>query len=168
MPNLTRRQQRFVEEYLLDLNAKQAAIRAGYSPKTSEWIGPQLLQKSHVVKSVNEAMVARAQRTGVTQDRVLRELERIAFADPRSVMSWGPDGVRLRRSEDLSDAEAALVSEVSESVTEAGGSLKLKTNDKLKALELVGRHLGMFTDKLALSGTVGIARVQRTVVDPAK
>lgn len=141
---MTPKQRRFVDEYLVDLCAKAAAIRAGYSSRTAESIGLQLLRKTQVKAAVEARIAARAQRTEVKQDDVLRELARIAFADPRKVMAWGPGGVKLRESTALTDDEAALVAEVGETTSKDGGSLKLKTNDKLKALELLGRHLGMF------------------------
>lgn len=80
---LTPKQKRFVDEYLIDLNATQAAIRAGYSKRTAEWIGPQLLGKTHVSEAVTERMRARELRTEITQDRVLQELAKIAFSDIR-------------------------------------------------------------------------------------
>lgn len=152
---LTAKQDRFVEEYLVDLNATQAAIRAGYSAKTAEWIGPQLLGKTHVAKAVSDAMEVRSKRVHVTQDRIIIELARIAFSDARQVMRWGPDGVELIDSDSLSDDAAALVSEVAQTVTRAGGSIKAKVHDKLKALEMLGRHLGMFKDRTELTGPDG-------------
>ena len=165
MRKLTPKQQRFVEEYLVDLNATQAAIRAGYSPKTAGQIGERLLKKVEIQQALAERMKAREQRTEVTQDRVVKELAKIAFGDPRNVMSWGPSGVKLKASTELTDDEAAFVSEVSETTTEHGGSLKLKTNDKLKALELLGRHLGMFKEKVEVTGKDG-GPIQTQNADP--
>lgn len=168
MRKLTPKQQRFVEEYLVDLNATQAAIRAGYSPKTAGQIGEKLLKKAEIREALAERMKARQQRTEVTQDRVVKELAKIAFGDPRNVMTWGPSGVTLKASAELTDDEAAFVSEVSETTTEHGGSLKLKTNDKLKALELLGRHLGMFKEKVEVTGKDGGPVESKTVtVDDA-
>lgn len=165
MRKLTPKQQRFVEEYLVDLNATQAAIRAGYSPKTAGQIGDRLLKKAETQQALAERMKAREQRTEVTQDRVVKELAKIAFGDPRNVMTWGPTGVKLKASTELTDDEAAFVSEVSETTTEHGGSLKLKTNDKLKALELLGRHLGMFKEKVEVTGKDG-GPIQTQNADP--
>lgn len=152
---LNDKQRRFVDEYLIDLNATQAAIRAGYSAKTAASQGERLLRNVEIQALLTERMKAREQRTDVTQDRVVNELAKIAFGDPRKVMAWGPSGVKLKDSAELTDDEAAFVSEVSETTTEHGGSLKLKTNDKLKALELLGRHLGMFKEKVELTGKDG-------------
>ena len=108
MLKLRPKQKMFVEEYLVDLNATQAAIRAGYSAKTASSIGEQNLRKLDIQTAIQEAMKARQERTGVTQDRVIAELARIAFGDQRSVMEWGPSGVKLRDSKSLTDDQAAI------------------------------------------------------------
>ena len=147
MAGLTPKQRKFVAEYLVDLNATRAAIRAGYSAKTADRIGPELLGKTCVREAVEAAQKRREKRTEITQDRVLNELARVAFGNSRAVMSWGPGGLVLRDSAELTEDEAALVSEVRETTTKDGGSMALKTHDKMKALELLGKHLGMFDKK---------------------
>src|SRR4051794_3270810 len=142
--SLTARQARFVAEYLVALNAPQAAIRSGYSAATANQIGARLLANVKVAAAIAEAQAARSRRTEVTADRVVLELARVAFGDPRRVMSWGPGGVKLRPSAELADDEAAIVAEVGETTTKEGGSLRVKTVDKLGALRLLGQHLGMF------------------------
>lgn len=148
MAKLTPKQKRFVAEYLVDLNATQAAIRAGYSEKRASEIGYQLLQKTTVQAETRKAMADREERTGVTQDWVVQELYKIAHAD-RGGIAKVVGGVRvvLTDTDDL-DAEqrAALVG-----VEETKFGIKVTTCDKLKALELLGRHLGMFTDKQEIS-----------------
>ena len=141
---LTAKQARFVEEYLVDLNASAAARRAGYSQKTAEWIGPQLLTKSHVQEYLQSAQRERSARTGITADRVIAEIAKVAFADPRKVMSWGPGGVELKDSESLTDADAAIISEVSESSSQSGTSVKVKLHSKLDALEKLAKHVGVY------------------------
>ena len=145
---LTDKQAAFVAEYLVDLNATQAAIRAGYSERTAYRIGAELLHKTSVAEAIAAGQAKRAQRVEITADRVVSELAKIAFADPRDLMEWGPDGVKLKASADLTEEQAASVAEVSETTTKDGGSLKLKKHDKVKALELLGRHMGMFKDKV--------------------
>lgn len=168
MAKLTPKQLRFVEEYLVDLNATQAAIRAGYSAKTAGQIGERLLKKVEIQQALSDGMKKREQRTEITQDMVVAELAKIAFSDQRKVMMWGPSGVKLRDSESLAEDDAAIVSEVSETITAAGGSLKLKTHDKVKALELLGKHLGMFKDKVEITGkNGGPVESQTVVVDEA-
>lgn len=147
MVGLTPKQRKFVSEYLVDLNATQAAIRAGYSKKTAGTMAQRLVAKSHIREAIKAAQSRREKRTEITQDRVLNELARVAFGNSRAVMSWGPGGLALRNSDDLTEDEAALVSEVRETTTRDGGSLALKTHDKMKALELLGKHLGMFDRK---------------------
>ena len=104
---LTEKQKLFVAEYLKDPNAKGAAIRAGYSEKTAEQIGYQLLQKTSVAEAIAKAQKKREQRTEITADKVLKELASIGFNDEKE-----------------------------------------RTADRLKALELIGKHLGMYTDKV--------------------
>lgn len=155
MRKLTPKQARFVDEYLVDLNATQAAIRAGYSKKTAGQIGERLLKKVEIQQALAERMKAREKRTEITQDMVLRELAKIAFGDQRRVMEWGPAGVKLRDSTQITDDEAAIVAEVSETITANGGTLKLKTHDKVGALKLLGDHLGMFKQQVELTGKGG-------------
>ena len=145
---LTPKQAEFVRQYLVDLNATQAAIRAGYSEKTAYSTGQRMLKNVEVQNAIAQAQVQRTKRTEITADRVVAELAKIAFADPRELMEWGPEGVKLKDSADLTEGQAASVAEVSETTTKDGGSLRLKKHDKVKALELLGRHLGMFTDKV--------------------
>jgi phage terminase small subunit len=154
MSKLNPRQQRFVEEYLVDLNAAQAAVRAGYAPRSARQIAGRLMTNDDIAAAIRAAQQARSQRMEITQDAVARELARIAFGDPRRVMSWGPDGVKLRPSGDLTDDEAAIVAEVVETRTEAGGTLRVKVANKVEALKLLGQHLGMFVDRLNVNGTV--------------
>lgn len=149
MSKLTPKQQRFVDEYLIDLNATQAAIRAGYSNKTAEWIGPQLLKKTHVTERIEKCMKEREKRTHISQDRVLNELARIGFSDIRKAVKWTKSTVMLIASEAIDDDTAAAISEVSEGKE----GLKLKLHDKKGALVDIGRHLGMFKDKAVLELT---------------
>lgn len=151
---LNPKQKQFVAEYLIDLNGKQAAIRAGYSPKTAEAQASRLLSHVKVAEAVAKAKATRAQRNEITADRVLQEMARIAFSDMRRFTTWGPDGVKLRDYEDLTDEEAAAVSEVSQTITEAGGSIKFKLHDKRAALVDLGKHIGLFTEKLDVSTSV--------------
>lgn len=153
---LTPKQTAFVAEYLVDLNATQAAIRAGYSVKSAARIGVELLNKTQVREAIAANQAKRAQRVEITADRVVSELAKIAFADPRDLMEWGPDGVKLKDSADLTEEQAASVAEVSETTTKDGGSLKLKKHDKVKALELLGRHMGMFKDKVETEVSGGL------------
>lgn len=158
------KQQRFVEEYLIDLNATQAAVRAGYrgDPNT---IGPRLLVNVGVRSHIEAAMKAREQRTEITQDRVLRELARIAFFDLRKL--YRADG-SLKAMHELDDEAAAVLAAVDvvevAKVSIEGGEVvhtpeftkKVKVPDKVAALALAMRHLGMLKDKLEHSGEIGV------------
>ena len=141
---MTPRQHRFVEEYLVGLNATQAARRAGYSAKSAAGRGSRLLRNPAVAAAIEKAQDLRAARTQVSADRVVTELAKVAFGDPRRLFSWGPGGVELRESSELTEAEAALVSEVSETRTAAGGTRRVKLHCKMTALTALGKHLGLF------------------------
>jgi phage terminase small subunit len=163
---LNDRQARFVAEYLLDLNATQAAIRAGYSPASARTQAADLLTNPNIAAAIAEAQAARSRRTEVTADRVVLELARVAFGDPRRVISWGPGGVRLRPSAELADEEAAIVAEVGETTTKDGGSLRLKTVDKLGALRLLGQHLGLFLERRQVEATtIVVTRLDFSAAD---
>ena len=160
--DLTPKQQRFVDEYLVDLNAKQAAIRAGYSPRSAEVTGSRLLSNAKVAAAVAARQNRRAKRLEVTQDRVLQELARIAFADIRDLFTWDEERACYIPSRDLTDDEAAVVASIEAETTEIGEDmpvrkikLKLKTYDKLGALEKLAKHLGMFVDRLEHTGPGG-------------
>lgn len=169
MDELTAKQATFVREYLVDLNGKQAAIRAGYSPKTAEAQASRLLTYAKVSKAVAAAQAERAKRTEIDADRVIAELAKIGFSDIRKVAKWAsnvavaaPDErtvdeilesgelrtavvniVELIDSESIDDETAAAISEISMSDK---GTLKVKLHDKRAALVDLARHLGLFKD----------------------
>ena len=109
---LTLRQQRFVDEYAVDLSATKAARRAGSSANTTRSQGQRLSTNVDIQQAIRKAVEERAQRTNITADRVVRELARIAFQDPSDVVAWGPDGVRVRDSDDLPEDVRRAVAEV--------------------------------------------------------
>lgn len=144
-PNLTPKQQLFIQEYLVDLNATQAAIRAGYSENTAYSIGQENLKKPEIQEAVQKFMKLREIRTQITQDRVLAELAKIAFSDLNEFVEVDESGkIKVKPSNQV---DGTVLSEISESVTQNGRTKKVKLHDKMKALELIGRHLAMFTDK---------------------
>lgn len=157
---LTAKQQRFVAEYLVDLNATQAATRAGYSARNADKIGSQLLGKTRVSDAVAFAMKARESRTLITQDRVLQELGRIAFFDIRRL--YTEDG-NLKKPHELDDEAAAVLAGIDTVTTSLGGdddavsltTKKAKVFDKTAALTLAMRHLGMLKDKTEITGSGG-------------
>jgi phage terminase small subunit len=156
---LTAKQKRFVEEYLIDLNATQAAIRAGYSPNTAYSIGNENLNKPEIRARIGKAMAERSKRTGINADRVLQELARIAFVKATDVID--ADNATIR--EDASDDDLAVIQSVKVKTipTQNGDGIEreIRLTDKMKALELIGKHLGMFKDKIELSGDVGVVQI---------
>ncbi len=156
---LTPRQARFVDEYLIDLNATQAAIRAGYSRKTAQEQGSRLLSNVMVAAAIEKAIAERAERSGIEADQVLEELGRIAFANAGDYFDWGPDGVSLLDKGDLTEAQRSVVAEVSQTKTKEGGTIRLKLHDKQAALVNLGRHLGLFTDNLKVNGLEGLKQL---------
>ncbi|MBC2659797.1 terminase small subunit [Pseudomonas sp. MSSRFD41] len=177
---LTPKQQRFVDEYLIDLNGTQAAIRAGYSERTARQIADQNMSKLVIKAEIQKRMKSRSERTEITQDMVLRELAKIGFSDIRKVVRWGetmvrmvdsdgegPDdmvpyhGLALIDSTEVDDDTAAAIAEVSQ----GRDGLKVKLHDKKGALVDIGRHLGMFKDKVEMSGPNGAPLLAATLSD---
>ncbi len=152
---VTEKQKRFVEEYLIDLNATQAAIRAGYKGKNQDNIGSELLGKTCIREAINRQIAKRSKRTGVTQDRVINELAKIAFLDMTQVV----DGYGQIKADATPEDRACIESiKYKSSSSDQGESVEreVKVASKLKALELLGKHLGMFSDKLNIEGAVPI------------
>jgi phage terminase small subunit len=152
--DLSNKQKRFIQEYLIDLNATQAAIRAGYKKNYADRMGHKLVENSRVKEAIQKAMDERSKRTEITADMVIQELAKLGFSNMRTFTKWGPRGVTLLDSDELTEDDAACVSEVSETVTESGGSVRFKLHDKKGALELLGKHLKLFTDKVEHSGKI--------------
>ena len=154
---LTTKQRLFVAEYLTDFNATAAYRRAGYTARgnSAEVNASRLLRNAKVAAAIDEAIEERLKALGVTSYRVLEELSRLAFSDVRTYVVWGPDGVRLKESADLTDEAAAAVAEVSQTPSQYGNSIKFKLHDKKGSLELLGKHLKLFTDKHEHSGPEG-------------
>lgn len=148
---MTKKQKRFVEEYLIDLNATQAAIRAGYSPLTARDIGCENLTKPNIQEAIDKAIAERSRRTGVNADRVVRELAKIAFVNAGEVVDFDTAILMDKISE---DDMAAIQSIKVKTFGEDGVEREVKLADKLKALELLGKHLGLFKDKVELDGSV--------------
>ena len=142
---LNEKQKRFVSEYIIDLNAKQAAIRAGYSPKGAEPQASRLLSNAKIQVEIAKAMEDREKRTGITQDRVLAELSAIAFAKATDYVEIDDDGaVKIKATASLTDEQKKAIA----GIKEGANGIEVKLVDKTKALEMLSRHLGLFNDKL--------------------
>lgn len=138
---LTDKQKSFVNEYLIDLNATQAAIRAGYSKKNADKIGSQLLGKSRVSAEIQKAMAKREKRTEITQDRVLKELATIGFFQITDFMKVDKGQLVIKDTSDVDLENIPAISGIK--ATQFG--LDVRFHDKVKALELIGEHLGMWS-----------------------
>lgn len=161
---LTDRQKLFATEYLKDRNATQAAIRAGYSPKTAQEQSSRLLSNVMVRAFVDERAEKIAARIEVTAERIMAEYARIAFADIRRVVKWGADmqaihdadgniigytsGVGVINSDEIDEDAAASISEIAE--TREG--VRIKLHSKVDALHKLGLELGMFKQGVKVGG----------------
>lgn len=158
---LTAKQKAFVQEYLIDLNATQAAIRAGYSEDTATEIGYENIRKPHIKKAIDKAMEERSKRTEITADRVLQELAHIAFDDIKNYLSYRTEKTVVGTDDDtgkpifdyktiveLKDSDAIDTRSIAEISTGPNGVFRFKQYCKDTALINIGKHLGMFTEKL--------------------
>lgn len=163
MTELNDKQARFVEEYLVDLHATQAAIRAGYSEKTAAQQASRLLSDVKISDAIAHAKAERSSRTEITQDMVLKELAKVGFSDLRNVFTR--EG-HIIDPQDWDDDTAGAVSSLevirkpSAERDEDGNQAfeyvhKFKVWDKVSALEKVGKHLGMFPNKHEVTGKDG-------------
>lgn len=144
------RRDRFADEYLIDLNAKQAAIRAGYSPRSAEVTGHRLLRNAKVAQAIQAGIERRSERTGITQDVVLGELLRLARVD---VIDLFDDAGNLKPLREIpEDARRAIAgietNEIFAGENVIGHVRKVKLWDKKGSLELLGKHLKLFTEKI--------------------
>jgi phage terminase small subunit len=155
---LTPRERCFVDEYLVDLNGTRAAVRAGYTEASARTTASELLTKPDISAAVSKALEQRSRRTKLRADKVIRELERLAFSDIADAMEWGTKtiqtisgeereyhGIWLKESKDIPASIRVAIKEVSE-VRGKDGLLttKIQFHDKIRPLELLGKHLGVF------------------------
>lgn len=165
---LNDKQSKFVKEYLVDLNSTQAAIRAGYSTRTAGSIGFELLKKPEIATEIRRELELRSIRTEITQDRVLLEIARLAFNDPRKAFD---ENGALKPIQEWPDEVAAAVSSIKiNEITDSEGNhigetKEIKFWDKGKQIELAGRHLGMWNDKLTLGGDKNNPILTKTLTD---
>jgi phage terminase small subunit len=146
---LTLRQKRFVSEYLIDLNGKQAAIRAGYSPKTAEVQASQTLSMPKVQAAIAAAMARRSQRTEITQDTVLRELAVLAQSDLTHYVIDDHGEVQLRPG--ALEGAMRAVSSLKKKITHSDAGVSYETTltlwNKPSAVRMAGEHTGLFTGR---------------------
>lgn len=152
---MTEKQKIFADEYLIDLNATRAYRVAYPSVKKEESAavnGSKLLRNAKVAEYIAERMEERQKRTEITQDRVVQELAAIAFARATDYAEVRYNGVNstvvIKPTAELSDEQICAIA----GIKEGANGIEIKLNDKEKALELLGRHLGMWNDKLDVAG----------------
>lgn len=150
---MTDRDLRFADEYLVDCDAKNAAIRAGYSPKTaknaSTWIKASNPTKPKLRELIDRKLAEMSRRTGVTAERVVRELAKVAFADVSDIV----DSATGRLLDNAERPDTAAVAGIRVKRGDAYDEYEVKLCDKMRALELLGKQLGMFApDKTTNEG----------------
>lgn len=167
MQELTGQQKLFVHEYMTDLNATQAAIRAGYAESVASTTAAKLMHKPHIRAAIQKRMDKRSLKTDITAERVLQELAKIGFADIKDFLRYGTEKTVIDHSDDgqpifgykqivetkpSDEIDGTLVNEVS---VGKDGTFKFKMHDKKTALELLGKHLKLFTDRQEITGADG-------------
>lgn len=147
------KQQRFVREWIVDLNATQAAKRAGYSEKTARQIASQLLSKVNIAAACDELMALEA---GVTRTRIVAEYAKVAFANFGDYVTFNPTtGVALVDKADLTEDQLAAVASISEA-TGNTDKVEIKLHDKLAALNALAKATGLMRDSAAASVNVNV------------
>ncbi len=150
---LTDKQKKFCQEYLIDLNATRAAIDAGYSKKTAFSIGPENLKKPYLQEYLQKLRDKLAAKTEITPERIIRELANIAFLDASEMFD---EYNNLLPINEMPEEVRRAINGLEVSETKLGGSLtKIKVSDKKGALELIGKHLAMWTDRHEITGKDG-------------
>lgn len=148
---MTEKQKIFANEYLVDLNATRS-YRVAYpsvkKDETARTNGSRLLTNANVAAYIAERMKERQERTEITQDRVIEELAAIALARMDNYAEIKNNRVLIKDSAEFTEMQARAIG----GIKQGKFGIEVKLNDKLKALELLGRHLGMFKDKLEVSG----------------
>jgi len=151
--DLTPRQRAFVAEYLTDLNATQAAIRAGYSPQTAEQQGARLLKNVKVASAVQAELAKRSERTRLKADAVIEELRWIAFANISDYVAWNHEKVIFLNSQKMAPEALSAVAQVS---YDRNGGVQVKLHDKIAALDKLMKHLGKYApERHEMSGPGG-------------
>ncbi|ODN41610.1 hypothetical protein BGC07_16080 [Piscirickettsia litoralis] len=148
MNKLSAKHKKFATEFLVDLNATQAAIRAGYSERTAKVQGARLLTNANIQEYIQSRQSKLQEKTEITQERVLTEYAKVAFSNMSDFANWSPSSVNLIDSNSLTSDKTACIAEITENSTENGSNIKIKLHDKLRALDALGRHLGLFVHKV--------------------
>lgn len=162
--NLTDKQERFCQEYLIDCNAKQAAIRTGYSARTAEQQGSRLLSKAKVAQRIAQLQEKVSSKLDITKEKIIKEYAKLAFTNSEEIFDWKmqeidvlkPDGTVekevvakpfLKQYEEMEDNAKAAISEI----RETNQGIAIKMHDKKSALDSLSKVLGFWSDKHELS-----------------
>lgn len=160
---LTEKQRQFVEAYLVHGNATQAYLDAGYqirSNASARAASSRLLTRVNIQRALAERRTQLATAHDVTPERVIAELALIGFSDMHAYATWGPAGVTLRDSAQIDAAARRVVSEVSQTVTKDGGTIRFKLHNKIEALEKLGTHLGLWKPQTVAEAMEWLQNVQ--------
>lgn len=143
----------FADEYMIDLSPKNAALRAGYKATTAreaaEWIHPDHPTKPALRELIDRKLAERSRRTGVTADRVLAELAKVAFADITDILDLDSGKIL----DETQRADTCAIASVKIKQTQFGTEREIRMADRNKAMELLGKHLGMFEERLNINGS---------------
>lgn len=153
---LPNKRRKFVDEYVVDFNGAQAAIRAGYSPNGADRQAEFLLRIIEVKKAVEEKSAEIADRNQLKADDIINELKAIAFSKITEVVTWEDGKISIKNSNAIPEAALCCISEISETPTKTGVKTKIKLHNKISALELLGKRLGLFVDKVRHEGGDGL------------
>lgn len=144
---LSDKEERFCQEYIIDLNATQAAKRAGYSEATARQIGSENLSKLDIQERIGQLKEARVKRTEITADKVLKELAKLGFSN---IADYVNDDMTMKQLKTIKRRKSAAISSIKKSVTTFDGgekeTIEFKLYDKKGALELIGKHIGFFKE----------------------
>lgn len=152
---LTAKQEAFIHHYVRCNNATKAAKLAGYSEDSATIIGYENLTKPYIKERVDAERALRLKRVGVEPNRILNELARIAFSDYSDYAYLGEYGFKAKLTSSYKKGRSKAIAEI----VSADGVIKIKLHDKLKALELLGKHLNLFTDKAIVSGEISVEEI---------
>jgi phage terminase small subunit len=157
---LTIKQKLFCKHYLVDLNASQAALKAGYSTKSAPYIGYQLLQKDIIKKEIQRRMDIRAEKFNIDSDTILKEICKLAFIDASKLFDDDGNLIPVHKlpkevSAAISSIEVVTKNKPGHDGSDVEYTSKIRLWDKKGSLELLGKHLKLFTDKLEASGPGG-------------
>ena len=164
----TARELRFAQLYAGGMPSSKAYVEAGYSPKTAV-NSARILERPKLLAEIEALVRQRQERADVKALDVVRELGRVAMSDMRDLAEWGPDGVKLRPSHELSDAAARAVAEIEErEYADGSKSMKIKLWDKNRALSDLSKVLGMLVHRVSFQGHMEVSAEKAPPMDPAE